>query len=169
MRVPYRRLLIYAIAFAVAIVMNFLLPRLMPGSPVEAMIAQFGKRATPAMIEGEPNAPLLFGYLYLVFVGLSVVGHGRNWWWMSIPTSLVAFALPFLSSLVPFVPLGASSISSSEAPPMESMSCWRAAAFRAFLDLLGSEGPPFVSSSSSDSLSLSSSELLSANKARIYS
>lgn len=51
MRIPLRRLGVYLVAFLFAIVMNFTVPRLMPGSPVDSMIAQLGPRATPAAIE----------------------------------------------------------------------------------------------------------------------
>ena len=51
MRIPLRRLGVYGVAFLFAIVVNFTLPRLMPGSPVDGMIAQLGPRATPAAIE----------------------------------------------------------------------------------------------------------------------
>jgi peptide/nickel transport system permease protein len=51
MRIPLRRIGVYCIAFLFAIVMNFAVPRLMPGSPVDGMIAQLGQRATPAAIE----------------------------------------------------------------------------------------------------------------------
>lgn len=61
------------------------------GAPI-ALLGLIGGYATPAMVEGEPNAPLLFGYLYLVFVGLSAVARGKNWWWLSVPATLVAFA-----------------------------------------------------------------------------
>jgi peptide/nickel transport system permease protein len=50
MRIPLRRIGVYCIAFLFAIVMNFAVPRLMPGSPVDGMIAQLGQRATPAAI-----------------------------------------------------------------------------------------------------------------------
>jgi peptide/nickel transport system permease protein len=73
MRIPLRRLGVYAVAFLFAIVVNFALPRLMPGSPVDAMIAQLGPRATPAAIAaikarfGAVEAPLLqqfWDYVY---------------------------------------------------------------------------------------------------------
>lgn len=51
MRLSLRRLGVYLVAFLFAIVMNFAVPRMMPGSPVDAMIAQLGPRATPAAIE----------------------------------------------------------------------------------------------------------------------
>ncbi len=51
MRLPLRRLAVYGVAFVFAIVVNFAVPRLMPGSPVDGMIAQLGPRATPAAIE----------------------------------------------------------------------------------------------------------------------
>src|SRR5262245_25849304 len=50
MRLSARRLAVYGVAFLFAIVMNFTVPRLMPGSPVDAMIAHLGPRATPAAI-----------------------------------------------------------------------------------------------------------------------
>jgi len=123
MRVPYRRLLIYAIAFAVAIVMNFLLPRLMPGSPVEAMIAQFGKRATPAMIEaikmrfGQGDATLLEQFwVYLKGVAsldlgvstkfypqtvVEVLGRSIGWTGLLVTTSIIfSFALGSLLGTV---------------------------------------------------------------------
>src|SRR3954451_13519556 len=73
MRIPLRRLGVYAVAFLFAIVVNFALPRMMPGSPVDGMIAQLGPRATPAAIAaikarfGAVEAPLLqqfWEYIY---------------------------------------------------------------------------------------------------------
>ena len=64
MRISSRRLGVYAVALLFAIVMNFTVPRLMPGTPVDAMIAQLGSRATPAAIEaikarfGAVDAPI---------------------------------------------------------------------------------------------------------------
>ena len=61
------------------------------GAPIAAL-GLIGGYATPMLIQGEPNAPLLFGYLYLVFGGLAVVIRRQNWHWLSIPAALVAFA-----------------------------------------------------------------------------
>jgi len=61
------------------------------GAPIAAL-GLIGGYATPALVSGEPNAPLLFGYLYLVFAGLTGVIRTRNWWWLSVPATLVAFA-----------------------------------------------------------------------------
>ena len=69
MRVSSRRLGVYAVALAFAIVVNFILPRLMPGSPVDAMVAQLGPRATPAAVEaikarfGEIDQPIMMQFL----------------------------------------------------------------------------------------------------------
>jgi len=69
MRLSSRRLAVYGVAFLFAIVMNFTVPRLMPGSPVDAMIAQLGQRATPAAIEaikarfGAVDQPLAWQFL----------------------------------------------------------------------------------------------------------
>ena len=69
MYISPRRLGVYAVALGFAIVMNFTVPRLMPGSPVDAMIAQLGPRATPAAIEaikarfGAVEAPITAQFL----------------------------------------------------------------------------------------------------------
>ena len=60
------------------------------GSPIAAL-GLVGGYATPAMIQGEPNAPLLFAYLYIVFAGLSALARGRHWWWLPFPAVGVAF------------------------------------------------------------------------------
>lgn len=61
------------------------------GAPIAAL-GLIGGYATPLMIQGEPNAPMLFGYLYLVFGSLSLVIRRQNWGWLSIPATIVAFA-----------------------------------------------------------------------------
>ena len=43
MRFILRRLMFYAVAFWAAITLNFLLPRLMPGSPLDALISNYGQ------------------------------------------------------------------------------------------------------------------------------
>lgn len=69
MYISSRRLGVYAVALGFAIVMNFTVPRLMPGSPVDAMIAQLGPRATPAAVEaikarfGAVEAPIAAQFL----------------------------------------------------------------------------------------------------------
>lgn len=69
MYISSRRLGVYAVALGFAIVMNFTVPRLMPGSPVDAMIAQLGPRATPAAVEaikarfGAVEAPITGQFL----------------------------------------------------------------------------------------------------------
>jgi peptide/nickel transport system permease protein len=50
-----RRLVFYAIAFWAAITLNFLLPRLMPGSPLDGLIANYG----PAIRDNPSIIPLL--------------------------------------------------------------------------------------------------------------
>ena len=46
----FRRASTYCVALGIAVVVNFILPRLMPGGPVDSMIAQLGQRATPEVI-----------------------------------------------------------------------------------------------------------------------
>jgi len=60
------------------------------GAPIAAL-GLIGGFATPMLIHGNPNAPLLFGYLYLVFGSLIAVARRQDWWWLSIPATLVAF------------------------------------------------------------------------------
>jgi len=53
MRFLARRLLFYLLAFFVAITLNFLLPRLMPGSPLDGLILRYGDaiRSNPDMLK----------------------------------------------------------------------------------------------------------------------
>ena len=44
MRFLGRRLLFYLLAFFVAVTLNFALPRLMPGSPLDGLILRYGTR-----------------------------------------------------------------------------------------------------------------------------
>ena len=46
----FRRASTYGVALAIAVVVNFVLPRLMPGGPVDSMITQLGQRATPEVM-----------------------------------------------------------------------------------------------------------------------
>lgn len=60
------------------------------GSPI-AVLGLIGGYATPLLIQGEPNAPLLFGYLYICCAGLMGIARGRGWWWLAIPTIIFAY------------------------------------------------------------------------------
>lgn len=76
-----------AVTTAVALVLS-----LRHGAPIAAL-GLLGGYATPALISsGEPDAAILFSYLYLVFAGTTGVIRQRNWWWLSVPATLVAFA-----------------------------------------------------------------------------
>ena len=75
-----------AVVTAVALVLS-----LRHGAPIAAL-GLIGGYATPLMVAGEPNAPLLFSYLYLVFGGLSLLIRRQHWQWLTIPTTLIAFA-----------------------------------------------------------------------------
>ena len=50
MRLVGRRLALYALTFWVAITVNFLLPHLMPGNPIQTMIGKLTGTVTPAEI-----------------------------------------------------------------------------------------------------------------------
>jgi peptide/nickel transport system permease protein len=80
MRVLRRRLALYALTFWVAITVNFLLPRFMPGNPIQTMIGRLQGQVTPQEINaiklsfgGGLNRPLLDQY----FTYLGQLAHGN--------------------------------------------------------------------------------------------
>lgn len=61
------------------------------GMPI-ALLGLVGGFLTPAMVgSNDPQAPILFIYLYFVLTGLMVVIRKQCWWLMAIPTVLGAF------------------------------------------------------------------------------
>jgi uncharacterized membrane protein len=74
-----------------AVTLAALILSLRHGAPIAAL-GLIGGYATPLMVAGEPNAPLLFAYLYLVFAGISVLVRRQNWEWLAIPATLIALA-----------------------------------------------------------------------------
>ena len=52
MRLLSRRILFYALTALLAITVDFFIPRLMPGNPVEAILARLQGQITPATIKG---------------------------------------------------------------------------------------------------------------------
>lgn len=61
------------------------------GMPI-ALLGLVGGFLTPALVGSQdPQAPILFTYLYFVLTGLMVVIRKQYWWLMSIPTVLGAF------------------------------------------------------------------------------
>jgi peptide/nickel transport system permease protein len=85
-----RRLGLYALAAWVALTLNFLLPRLMPGDPAQALYARFQGRIEPAALDslrvtlGLSDAPLATQYVLY----LQQLAHGE------LGTSLVYFPEP---------------------------------------------------------------------------
>lgn len=73
-----------------AVTLTALILSLRHGAPIAAL-GLVGGYATPLMIKGEPNAPLLFAYLYLVFGGLFFLIRRQHWSWLALPAVLVAF------------------------------------------------------------------------------
>jgi peptide/nickel transport system permease protein len=80
MRVVRRRLALYALTFWVAITVNFLLPRFMPGNPIQSMIGRIQGEVTPQEINairlsfgGGLNRPLIDQY----FTYLNQLVHGN--------------------------------------------------------------------------------------------
>jgi len=104
-----RRLGFYLAAFYVAITLNFLIPRLMPGSPADAVIAalqQKGAQLTPQTIAsiqkifGQPNTNLLQQYgNYLVQLAHFDLGVSTSSY-PSPVSDLIGQALPWTLVLV---------------------------------------------------------------------
>ncbi len=64
---------------------------LLHGAPI-ALMGLVGGFLTPALIRsGNPDASLLFFYLYLVFAGIFFVIRKEGWWWLAIPAVLGGF------------------------------------------------------------------------------
>ena len=61
MRFLARRLLFYLLAFFAAITLNFMLPRLMPGSPLDGLILRYGDaiRSNPEVLKQLQASPRL--------------------------------------------------------------------------------------------------------------
>jgi peptide/nickel transport system permease protein len=74
-----RRLSFYAIAFWIAVTLNFALPRLMPGDPADTLFASYGGRMTPEQLTalrhalGFTNQNILQQY----FTYLDNMAHGQ--------------------------------------------------------------------------------------------
>ncbi len=61
------------------------------GMPI-ALLGLVGGFLTPAMVgSSDPQAPILFMYLYFVFAGLMIVIRKQSWWLMAIPAVLGTF------------------------------------------------------------------------------
>jgi len=107
MRLIARRLVLYLLTAIVAITVNFFIPRLMPGNPVEIAIGHMQSRVTPATIKaldlqyGLNTKVGLIGQ-YLHYLGQLVHGNlGISF--SSYPatvTSLIRSALPWTIGLV---------------------------------------------------------------------
>lgn len=73
-----------------AVTATALILSLRHGSPI-AVLGLIGGYATPTLIQGDPNTPLLFGYLYLVCAGIIAVARKREWWWLPAPALVIAY------------------------------------------------------------------------------
>jgi peptide/nickel transport system permease protein len=107
MRFLLRRLEFFLITLWAALTLNFILPRVMPGNPAEAMIARFHGRASPQAIKtmeaafGFHNDQNLFQQ-YLAYLGNLVHGDfGTSVsFFPSTVGSVVMLALPWTVGLV---------------------------------------------------------------------
>ncbi|OLF15545.1 ABC transporter permease [Actinophytocola xanthii] len=98
-----RKLLIYALTFFVAVTINWLIPRFMPGDPVRAMVARAGLQTPEGVAAMREYYSSLFGFdvpvwqQYLNFWGGILRGD--------LGVSLLAFPEPVTSLILGAVPL----------------------------------------------------------------
>src|SRR6516164_11451614 len=107
MRLLSRRILFYALTALAAITVDFFIPRLMPGNPVEAILARLQGQLTPGTIKaletqfGVQTSEGLFGQ-YLHY--LSNILHGNlgisTSYYPTPVTSVIKSALPWTLGLV---------------------------------------------------------------------
>jgi peptide/nickel transport system permease protein len=108
MRYVVRKLVIFALTFWVAITLNFLIPRLMPGNPAQAALAKLAARGPVSPTElhaieltlGLPHGSL--ASQYWGYLGALAHGHlGISYTFFPEPvSSLIAQALPWTLGLV---------------------------------------------------------------------
>jgi peptide/nickel transport system permease protein len=107
MRLLSRRILFYALTALAAITVDFFIPRLMPGNPVEAILARLQGQITPATIEGleqqfgvQTKEGLWGQYVHY----LSSIVHGdlgtSTGYYPSSVASVIKGALPWTLGLV---------------------------------------------------------------------
>ena len=102
-----RRLEFFVITMWAALTLNFILPRLMPGSPAEAMLARFHGRATPQAVK---TMEVAFGLhtdqnifqQYLAYLGNTVTGNfGTSVSFFPAPVGkVIMLGLPWTIGLV---------------------------------------------------------------------
>jgi peptide/nickel transport system permease protein len=107
MRLLARRIALYLLTAVVAITVNFFIPRLMPGNPVEVAIGHMQARVTPATIRA-------LDMQYGLNTKLGLWGQYLHYWWQllhgdlgisfssypSTVTSVIRSALPWTIGLV---------------------------------------------------------------------
>ncbi|OLF13067.1 peptide ABC transporter permease [Actinophytocola xinjiangensis] len=107
-----RKLLIYALTFVVAVTINWLIPRFMPGDPVSAMVARAGLQSPEGVAAMREYYTGLFGFdvpvwqQYLNFWGGLLSGDlGVSLWAFPQPvTSIIMAAVPYtLGLLIPAI------------------------------------------------------------------
>ena len=107
MRLLSRRILFYALTALLAITVDFFIPRLMPGNPVEAILARLQGQITPATIKGleqqfgvQTKEGLWGQYVHY----LSNIVHGNlgisTGYYPSTVSSVIKGALPWTLGLV---------------------------------------------------------------------
>ena len=118
-----KRFLLYLVAFAVSIILNFLLPRLMPGDPVGTMFARFRGRLSPEAMDALKQSlgytegslteqfSLYITHLFQGDLGLSIayfpapvseVIFGGLWWtlWLAGLSVLLSFSVGTILGIV---------------------------------------------------------------------
>jgi len=104
-----RRVLILLLTGWAALTLNFVLPRLMPGNPIEAMIARYQGRLTPSAVAALKVAFGLANHQsaisqYFSYLGNTLSGHlGTSiTYYPTKVTTIIAQALPWTLGLVGF-------------------------------------------------------------------
>jgi peptide/nickel transport system permease protein len=105
MRHLIQRLVFYLVALWASVTLNFLIPRLSPGSPVDALLARMHGRVSPAAIHaleiqyGVTKEPLFFQYLQ--YLGNLLHGNlGTSFTSFEPVTSVIARDLPWTLVMV---------------------------------------------------------------------
>lgn len=106
MRYFLNRLGFLLVSILVAITLNFILPRLMPGNPAEIMLAKFQGQMQPQALHalelqfGFTNKPMIIQYFQ--YLGSMLTGHwGLSYTYYPTPvTTIIATSLPWTLALL---------------------------------------------------------------------
>ncbi|MFB5192928.1 ABC transporter permease [Alicyclobacillus fastidiosus] len=106
MRYVLNRLIFFVVSVWAAVTINFILPRMMPGDPAQAMFAKFSNNLTPQAMHalelqfGFSNQPLIVQY-FTYLKGLVTGNWGLSFTYYPTPTTtVIGQSLPWTLGLV---------------------------------------------------------------------